>query len=265
MDKKPYIALGVAVVLGIVAVLMTSVYLDRQRKVIFRGTTPVKVVVAKKELKPGTPLDRNSIDFFDVPEKYVRTGAITPKDLDLVMGQKVANSLRAGDPILFTDLGQAGKGTERLRLQDVVKPGERALSMPVDERSSVSGLIRPGDHVDILGTFTDPHKKERTTVTVLQNVTVLAVGGQLAGEYRGTKSAKYSTVTLLVTQEEAEILTFALGAGGNLTYLLRHHSDVETVSQTPKVSLDTILKTEVRNDLQKKRNDRIQVIRGGKS
>jgi pilus assembly protein CpaB len=265
MDKKPYIALAVAGVLGVLAVLMTSVYLDRQRKVIFKGTTPVKVVVAKTEIKPGTPLGQNMIDLFEVPEKFVRAGTLAPKDLELVMGQKVSNPLRRGDPILFTDLGQTGKPGERLRLQDIVRPGERALSMPVDERSGVSGLIRPGDHVDILGTFTDPVKKERVTVTVLQNVTVLGVGGQLSGEYKGGRDSKYSTLTLDVSQEEAEILVFALGHGGSLTYLLRHHTDVETARQTPRVSLETILKTEVRNDLQKKRNDRIQVIRGGKS
>ena len=263
MGKKPYIALAVAAVFGALAVLMTSVYLDQQRKAIFKGTTPIKILVAKRNLRAGTRLDRSMIDVYTVPEKYVRTSATQPKDLDLILGQRLVNDLRRGDPILFTDLGKPGKGGGRLRIQDIVKPGERALSMPVDEQTGVSGLIRPGDHVDILGTFTDPVKKERVTVTILQNVTVLAVGGKLAGEYRG--GGRYNTITLLVTQEEAEILVFALGHGGRLTYLLRHHSDVETVARTPKVSLATILKPEVRQELQRKRNQRIQIIRGGRS
>lgn len=263
MDKKTYISLAVAAVFGILAVALTNAYLEQQRKAIFKGTAPVQVLVAKGPLKAGVALERAMMDVYTVPEKFVRASATRPKDMEMIIGQKLKNDLLAGDPILFTDFGVGGSEGE-LRLQDIVKPGDRALSMPVDDRTGISGLLQPGDHVDIIGTFTDAIKKERVTVTVLQNVAILAVGGKVAGKFKGGADSKYSTITLLVSQEESEILVFALGQGGSLTYVLRHQSDVESSKQTPKVNMDTILKPEVREVLQQKRNQRVQILRGGK-
>jgi len=74
-------------------------------------------------------------------------------------------------------------------LAEMIKPTLRAVSIPVDAIASVSGMIKPNDHVDILGTFIFPSATvtggvETITLTVLQDVTVLATGKALATSFQ---------------------------------------------------------------------------------
>jgi pilus assembly protein CpaB len=90
------------------------------------------------------------------------------------------------------------------------------------------GCVKPNDHVDILGTFMKPEKKEWVTITLLQNVTVLAVGSRLFSKDRGSSETASSrgdqTVTVLVTPEEAELLTFSVDKG-KISLSLRNQND----------------------------------------
>ncbi|MDP7111360.1 MAG: Flp pilus assembly protein CpaB [Myxococcota bacterium] len=108
-----------------------------------------------------------------------------------------------------------------VELEQVVKEGWRAMLVPVDQVSSKGGLLQPNDHVDILGTFLKPEKKGWVTITLLQNVTVLAVGAPLFGKDRGSSE----TVTLLVTPEEAELLTFSVDKG-KISLSARNEDDI---------------------------------------
>ena len=94
----------------------------------------------------------------------------------------------------------------------------RAVSIPVSGAAGVSGMVRPNDCVDVLGSFvlpsstgsTDPSEMEMVTLTVLQNVTVLAIGSDTQRTISDRKNnSGYSSVTLQVTPREAEVLVFA--------------------------------------------------------
>ena len=50
--------------------------------------------------------------------------------------------------------------------------------MALDPVSGVAGFLRPGDHVDVIATF-DAGNGQSVTRTVLQNVSLLAVGSQV--------------------------------------------------------------------------------------
>jgi pilus assembly protein CpaB len=116
----------------------------------------------------------------------------------------------------------------------------------------VSGMVEPNDHIDVLGTFTLPStvpgEMESVTLTVLQDVTVLATGQQLArqlsGGRRGARDTGYSTVTLEVTPREAELLVFAQQARGKLTLSLRNPSDISFEKDLPKIDFK-LLQTEL--------------------
>ena len=91
-------------------------------------------------------------------------------------------------------------------------------------------MVQPNDHVDVLGTFRFPAAEKGTqmdtvTLTILQNVTVLAVGQQLANQRSAAdRRGNYSTITLSVSPKEAEMLVFAQQKGV-LTFTLRNNTD----------------------------------------
>jgi pilus assembly protein CpaB len=137
-------------------------------------------------------------------------------------------------------------------LSSQITPGLRAVSLPIGGAQAVSGMVRPSDRIDVLGTFafpskTQPDVMETVTLTVLQDVTVLATGQtttrQLAaerGQRGGGASAGYSTVTLEVSAEEAELLVFAQQMRGSLTLALRNPGDITWKRDLPSVNFDHI-------------------------
>jgi pilus assembly protein CpaB len=120
----------------------------------------------------------------------------------------------------------------------------RAMSISVSGAASVSNMVRPSDRVDVLGTFTLPSKTmagetELVTLTILQNVVVLATGQETTESFSGG-GANYSTVTLEVTPSEAEVLTFAEQMRGRLTLTLRSPTDTSFEEALPSVNFEDI-------------------------
>jgi len=141
------------------------------------------------------------------------------------------------------------------------------MSVAVDAISGVSGLLRPGDRVDILGTFpigtkdqvvTDEKGEEGVgyvTMTMLQNVTLLATGQELSdvtnaeNQQRGNS---YATVTLSVTIDEAELLTIAQ-TRGKMTLLLRNRDDVDVSTVSKRTLREVMQELEIIQAIRTKR------------
>ncbi len=139
----------------------------------------------------------------------------------------------------------------------------RALALPVDKVASFGGLLKPKDHVDILGTFQKPGEGDVETVTLLQNVAVLAVGGRLGSGREVSKGnrreARVSTVTALVTPEEAELLVFAQDRG-SLSLTMRNEEDVNTEMELDGKNFADIFRPEVRRRIQRVRDTSPSVV-----
>jgi pilus assembly protein CpaB len=158
------------------------------------------------------------------------------------------------------------KGGERYRgFSTMIKEGERAMTIKVEEQSTIAGLIQPGDHIDILGSFrpvSDGRAELETTITLLQNVVILALG-QVTSARSGMRHdrAGSSMLTILVTPEEASLLIHAQRVG-KLHNVLRNPEDIETFENLPKITFTDILQPRVREEIQTARDSRILVIRG---
>jgi pilus assembly protein CpaB len=104
-------------------------------------------------------------------------------------------------------------------LASVLAADSRAISIKVDEESGVSGLIRPGDHVDVVLTQVfdkaDPGRRALSE-TLLRNVRIIAIdqeivqGGRSASAMAG-RSAQ--TVSLELTPEQVKKITVAKQLG----------------------------------------------------
>src|SRR5947209_3856027 len=117
-----------------------------------------------------------------------------------------------------------------LGLAPTIPVGMRAVSVRVNDVAGVAGFVLPGMHVDVLVTGRPPAENGDITSTVLQNILVLSAGQTIQPDARG-QAIQAPTVTLLVTPEQAEVLTLA-GADGHIQLVLRNSSD-QTIEKTP--------------------------------
>ena len=152
------------------------------------------------------------------------------EDANSLVGRKIIRMLERASPVYWSDI-EGGEPGSRGLAGDIPQR-MRALSITVSGAASVSGMVRPNDRVDVIGTFTfpsarNPAELELVTLTVLQDVTVMAAGRETAKTIgSATRSGNYSTVTLSVTPREAEMLVFAEQIKGRLVLSLRNPSDV---------------------------------------
>lgn len=181
------------------------------------------VVVAAHGLSAGT-LTRDT-DFMvkampvkDVPPEAILAGHDV---LSGLRGALVRVYIDAGKPILA---GDVLRPRDRGFLAAVLKPGMRAVSVGVNAVTGVSGLIWPGDHVDVLLTQQVQAAALGQSVfseTVLKNVRVIAIDQKITqGASNGTDKSGatpqqqlYRTVTLEVTPAGAEKIAVAQRLG----------------------------------------------------
>jgi Flp pilus assembly protein CpaB len=138
-------------------------------------------------------------------------------------GRRCKQRFYPGEPILEAKLlapGEKGQSPT-----DLIPKGYRVVSIRVDAVSSSSGMILPGDRVDLLVHVQENPSKgisQARTQTFLQNVKVFAVDDLYSRENEGAVSAK--TISLLVTPDQAELVMLA-GNLGTLQLVMRSAND----------------------------------------
>jgi pilus assembly protein CpaB len=251
---KEKVILVVSLIFGLAALLMTTQYLkgkeaDFNKRIaeIYAGARKVNVVVARDNIPGGTVLTKKDLIEDAVFASAAGSHAVRRDDVQQVLGKKIMFPVARGDVISWSFI-EGGMPTTG-GLSSLITPGLRAISLSVGGSSAVSGMIQPKDNVDVLGTFAFPSQDipgqmETVTLSVLQDVTVLATGQTtsrqqlLAGRGKSRSSGGYSTVTLEVTPRESELLVFAQQMKGSLTLTLRHPRDVGWKRDLPTVNFD---------------------------
>jgi pilus assembly protein CpaB len=108
-----------------------------------------------------------------------------------------------------------------------VEAGRRAITVPVDEINSISGLLEPGDLIDLMVTVDQKGKK--ITIPLMQSVQVMATGQRSVDDPKSGERKVYSTVTLDTDPKQAQNVIVARDAG-RLTALLRNPLDKTSVN-----------------------------------
>jgi pilus assembly protein CpaB len=243
---KEKIILLLSVLIGILALFATNRYLYRQRQELLGTLKKVKIVVAGRDLPSNTVLKGDDLAMRDEIQSAVGDNFVAPEEHYKILGRRLLYPLKLGAPVLWSQVENAEQ--VRRGLSATVRFGMRAISISVSGAETVSGLVQPSDRVDILGTFslpsrTAPGEMETVTLTVLQDVSVLATGSQLArpdiagGGADTFRAGGYNAVTLEVTPREAELLVFIqhMRGLGQLTLSLRHQDDVSFEKDLPEI------------------------------
>ncbi|MBN2493532.1 MAG: Flp pilus assembly protein CpaB, partial [Deltaproteobacteria bacterium] len=233
--KAPVI---VAVVLGVMAAFLAYKTIKHKEEKIREGWTLVPVVVANRDVVEGSVLDYDMVAKMQMPEQFVTPSVVKPNQFEKVLGQKLMSPLQRGDLILWSHFRSEGAFE---RLSNIVRKRGRAVTLPIGGAAAVGGMVKPNDHVDILGSFTDPKTQTLVTVTLMQNVIVLATGKITATTNVAAMSDDdkiFSHLTLLVLPEEAEIVVLA-SQMGSLTLTLRNPEDIGGEEERARATIET--------------------------
>jgi pilus assembly protein CpaB len=223
--------LAVVLASGALAVAGAQTYLERELERQRVASIPpaaktLGVVVAKFPLERGELISSDNMAIRQVPAEFIPASTIQPDQFEALSGMRLARAMRSGEPLLREALLEAGPEPLAMRLA----PGKRAVTIMADEVNSVSGMLRPGDRVDLLFTARDVLAAAQgsggdLTRPLLQDVRILATGAQLDTVHpRGPGAASFGTVTVEVTPEQAKQLVLAQ-RGGRLTAMLRGPDD----------------------------------------
>jgi pilus assembly protein CpaB len=233
VNKK---ALLIAVVAALAGIALSHLYLT-QREAEISGGSRIPVLIAARDLRPGTVLHDAVLGVRSIPQAYVGERNISARDSKKVVGIRVSTYVKANEPVLWSDIASLSQPGHNLSAS--VQDGKRALALS-SSASTFSGLLRPGDRVDIL--FTPGTGNE--TSTLLQNILVLAVGSemeQLENTSRLSRSlSRRKAVTVSVTMEESQLLTQA-ERQGHLKLVLRNPEDIELMEGVGKTSKTDIV------------------------
>jgi pilus assembly protein CpaB len=230
--NRSWLLLGVALVLGGLSAFGVKRYIEQHVEAIearSRAQRTVKVVVPKEDLAKGTLLQVAHVAVREVPQEWAHSNAITPEQFDRVEGQALAYPVTRGEMLLWSLLEGGRSPSFSARLP----AGQRGITVTVDEVNSISGLLQPGDRIDLMVTV--KHEQKSYLFPLLQNVTVLATGAQAvpAAGWDGKDGSKrsFSTVTLETSPEDGRRVIAAREVG-KLTAMLRAPGDKAELAAT---------------------------------
>ncbi|CAM3704303.1 SAF domain-containing protein [Bordetella sputigena] len=196
-------------------------------------------LVAAYDLTPGTRLEEAYVAVRDIPTAWAPSDALAPEDFAAYTYNVLAHPLRRGDPVLRSHLVPQKSAP----LSSRVSAGRRAITIPVDDINSLSGMLQTGDLLDLYVSF--EHGRRQITAPLLQGVLVLATGR--TGDDGEATTGAYSTITLDAGPEDAVKLVAARQAG-RITAILRHHRDANTNATAARGDLAALLGIDAADD-----------------
>jgi pilus assembly protein CpaB len=225
MDRRFLTVLGVSLVFALV---VSSIFYQMTARA---GNTPKKekvemrdLVVAARPLPIGMSVKPADVKIMKTTVDQFPKGAFSR--VEEVLDRPVVSNILADEPVLEGRLAARGAGTG---LASIIPVGMRAVSVRVNDVVGVAGFVLPGMRVDVLVTGRPPSSDGTVTTTVLQSILVLSAGPTIQPDPRG-QAVNVPVVTLLVTPDQAEVLTLA-GNEGRIQLVLRNGSD-QALSRT---------------------------------
>ncbi|MGP6157050.1 MAG: Flp pilus assembly protein CpaB [Vulcanimicrobiaceae bacterium] len=231
------ITLIVAVLLAVGTGILTLRYLssiNQQAQTQTQAVESKPIVIANRDIPMRAKITPEMLTRVNRPVNEVEPGALA--DPKQAVGDIALSNIPANSTVTDTKVGHPAE----LGLTARLRPGMRAVTIPVDRVKAVAGLISPGDKVDVMaavprGAGTLPH-----TYTIIRDSTVLAVNEQLdqAGADGSSPapddSSNPTLVTLAVTAAQAALLT---SADLNTTLRLALRSPNEPMRSLPEEDL----------------------------
>lgn len=235
-NPRAFLMIVISIGIGLGAVVLASRWISQQATV-----ASSKIVVAAQDIDLGTPLTPQMLKVADWPKGNVPAGAT--EDIKTLDTRVVKTSLLRGEPVLESKLAPLGATGG---LSAVIKEGNRAMTVRVNDVVGVAGFALPGNYVDIVVNTEDESVKAENvnksiSKIVLEHILVLAVAQEQNRDE--TKPRVVNAVTLEVTPEQAEKLDLARSVG-SLSLVLRNQIDTSVVTTTGSTKRDLLNRVE---------------------
>jgi pilus assembly protein CpaB len=229
MSVRQVIVLGIALLAAVGALFMVRAMTARPAEVATATVAEVgpRVLVAARDVPAGMALQPADMEWRVWAQTALSPAFIEEKEdakaLETYTGAVARQPLVAGEPIITERVVQPG---EQGFMAAIVKPGLRAVAIPISAENAVAGFIMPNDRVDIILTrkvqMNGGAGEEARSDIILQNIRVLAIeetfrrptGDEADDPITG------DTATLELTPRDAETLALA-DELGDITLALR--------------------------------------------
>jgi len=232
MNPRILALIGAALVVAIGAAFLARYYLTGSQPDTSDQTAQqdtVKVIVAAINLPMGHLVEVGDLTWQDWPKSNINSNYLQEENTTLqqMEGSVIRYGITAGEPL--TTLQTVSPG-ERGFLAAILKPGMRAITIPVARTTGLAGFVFPGDRVDLIltqrlevetlgsilgdrpGESNDEKGEEHeASVTFMRNVRVLAVDTRTDDMEKIPQLGK--SVTVEVTPRMAEQLTVSFRLG----------------------------------------------------
>ena len=223
MKPKALILLAIAIGCGLVAMLgVQQAMQGSQKEVVIETRT---VLTAVKDILPGEPLTEANVVMQELPVTALLTYAE-----DLVMKPEeyqeraLMMSVVKGDPIRKSKISEKGA----YKASSQIPKGMRINTFPASDSQTHSGMLKPGDKVDVKVAFTG-RKGIMEIKTLLEYVEVFACENKTVKSEDNKNEQRARFVTLLVTPEQDGYIELAK-VKGQLSLSLRNPDDDELVN-----------------------------------
>lgn len=251
MRAKSMVLLLIAGVCGLVASIGISQVIERRQ-----GHTQTvemgELFVAIHDIDIGAKLDATNVKLDKWPKDRIPEGAINK--IEELNDRFPRVRLYAGEPILTAKLMDAKDGVDRAAK---IPEGYRVVSVKVTMDEVVSGLVQPGDRVDVVLFLRKGEGIEKTRAqTFLKDVRVFALNSETERSTDSkTGEVVAKTVSLLVKPDQVETVMLAAELG-KLRLSLRRPNDPKAHEDGDGTDIDELLNNKDRVADDKKPEER---------
>ncbi len=221
----------IALVLAIGTGWLTLNYITGiQRQSTTGNNAPRVVLVAAVDIPARAAISAAMLARTTRPASAVEPDAVT--DPGKAVGSLSLITIPAGAMITSSKIGRPADVGLPVRLRS----GMRAVSISIDKVKGVSGLVQPGDRVDVIAIPPKEGNASPPAATILRGLRVLALGTSLESSSAtpSPDESNSTTATLEVTPKQADLLE---SADVNTTLRLALRSPREPINSMPTESL----------------------------
>lgn len=261
MQKQRLIILTIGIVFAVAAIIITKIYIDQQvrtrdeqrKKILAQQlASQAAVLVAKEDIPRGAMVEPGMLETAIIPGQYIQPQAAT--SLDRIAGMVTLAPISKGEQIVLSKLASSKQAGAETGLAELTPIGKRAITISVENISSLLGMLQPGNYVDVIAIVPVPVQTQdgkqavqAAVMQLFQNVLVLAVGQETSilpretgGRYAKEETKKEASpyITLALSPQEANILAF-VQEQGKIRLVLRSPADSQ-LQPTQPASWDTL-------------------------
>jgi Flp pilus assembly protein CpaB len=224
---RPFTILGILLALLVIAAFVL-VALNAQNST---SSPTMNVVVATKDLQARVAIDPASLELrpIPVPGTYPKVYFTRIQD---VQGLVPLVAIATNQAITSNDVAQpsAALGSQSEYLP--IPSGYVAITIPTSEQQGVADFIQPEDYISVIATVSTAGKV--ATKTIFTNLHVIRVGTA------GSNSSAASSLTVVVTECQAEVITWFLDYAALKYVLQSFHDYLQPGTQTPDPKCPTV-------------------------